>query len=509
MNLHRIAAYLLSVSSWRSFVHDTSRPKEAQERLWKRIRAELANGEFWKNRYSGELSKSELSDFAITEYEDYRAAITSDLEKTHSSLTGREVLYWTESSGTTGGRKLFPITEEYYTSREKFNAIHEIETLRQNPDFLSKPSLLMFSPTREQYSPKGIGIGLNSNFNLRRLSFLNKRSVIPASLFNNKEKFSKWSALYAIAQDISQINGLSPARLDAFFRDLKVKYEEYKPIIRGEAALPADLPPLSISPKRRKTIEQAFQSPQFKLKELWPSLKVIYVWKASVCRLQLPLLKPYLTDELLLDSPYVASEGLFNVPMGTGVGGPNSVGMHITEFLPIGAEVDPKNFKNSWELEVGKEYELFVTSLMGFVRYRLHDIALCTGYFNQTAIIEFARKSANQLSLGGGTAVVDESQIIDGLAQLNATLPGKWRIGPNGTANGLVLYHSDPIQGLDQVIKTLDAHLQKVNMTYGGSLKVGTLRPLEARLVSSGHEFWENKQEHAQSKQAIFTNKAI
>ncbi len=47
------------------------------------------------------------------------------------------------------------------------------------------------------------------------------------------------------------------------------------------------------------------------------------------------------------------------------------------------------------ELEVGKEYELIVTNLSGFYRYRLGDVIRVTGYHNECPMLVFSYRKAS------------------------------------------------------------------------------------------------------------------
>ena len=48
------------------------------------------------------------------------------------------------------------------------------------------------------------------------------------------------------------------------------------------------------------------------------------------------------------------------------------------------------------ELEVGENYEIIVTNLSGFYRYRLQDVIRVTGFYNETPLVRFVYRK-NQL----------------------------------------------------------------------------------------------------------------
>ena len=53
------------------------------------------------------------------------------------------------------------------------------------------------------------------------------------------------------------------------------------------------------------------------------------------------------------------------------------------------------------ELEIGKEYELIVTTLTGLYRYELGDVMRCVGYKGKASIVEFAYRKGQFLNVCG------------------------------------------------------------------------------------------------------------
>ena len=70
------------------------------------------------------------------------------------------------------------------------------------------------------------------------------------------------------------------------------------------------------------------------------------------------------------------------------------------EFIPVNAQDETKTL-NINELEVGEDYEVVVTNLSGFYRYRIRDVVKVTGYYNETPILKFIYRRNQLLSLAG------------------------------------------------------------------------------------------------------------
>ena len=66
------------------------------------------------------------------------------------------------------------------------------------------------------------------------------------------------------------------------------------------------------------------------------------------------------------------------------------------EFLPLDAPEGTRPLTIS-ELEVGKEYELILTNMSGFYRYRIEDVVKVTGYYHQSPKVTFCYR-LNQIA---------------------------------------------------------------------------------------------------------------
>ncbi len=97
-----------------------------------------------------------------------------------------------------------------------------------------------------------------------------------------------------------------------------------------------------------------------------------------------------------------ASEGIFSVPFDLDCDDsaliPDSV---FYEFLPIDAGDDFSKIVTMAGVEVGKEYEVLVTNLSGFYRYRMRDAIRVTGMYGTIPTIQFLYRIDQTVSLCG------------------------------------------------------------------------------------------------------------
>ena len=71
------------------------------------------------------------------------------------------------------------------------------------------------------------------------------------------------------------------------------------------------------------------------------------------------------------------------------------------EFLPADAPADCTETLNIDQLEVGKEYEIIITNLSGFYRYRIKDVIKVLGYEGESPKITFSYRKSQLLDLAG------------------------------------------------------------------------------------------------------------
>lgn len=128
------------------------------------------------------------------------------------------------------------------------------------------------------------------------------------------------------------------------------------------------------------------------VRKIWPNFTYFTGAGGDGFEIYDKLLKEYFTGGEVANvySGVTASEGLWSVP--SGVDNFNSIlapGAAFIEFLPVQAGNDFSKCVTLDKLEVGTTYELIVTNLSGFYRYRMSDAVQVTGYVNKTPTVQF------------------------------------------------------------------------------------------------------------------------
>ena len=186
------------------------------------------------------------------------------------------------------------------------------------------------------------------------------------------------------------------------------------------------------------------------------------------------------------DVGLIASEGRMTIPMADGTAsGVLDVTTHFFEFIPE-EEGDKPNptVLLAHELKEGRTYYILLTTAYGLYRYNIFDVVRCTGFFNQTPLVEF-------LEQGLPTSPTSPAK-----RSPNITSPARWpsatALNLNLTAYSVAPCWDDemPFYGLfidapdlasrEQGIKltqTLEQRLAEINSEYASKTRNATARP--------------------------------
>lgn len=151
------------------------------------------------------------------------------------------------------------------------------------------------------------------------------------------------------------------------------------------------------------------------------------------------------------------------------------------EFIPMDCDDEETTYTMD-QLEVGKEYEIVLTNLSGFYRYKIKDVVRVTGYYKKNPKICFVYRKNQMLSIAG-EKTNDESV--------------QWAVRQTGKKTGYefidycVYADTDSDPGhyevlvepdrqvdpadLPRIRNTLDEKLGEANPSYGTKVKTGVL----------------------------------
>ena len=479
---------------WRRFEEAARDPEAAQRALWSDIAREAEGSPMWGERW-GRSGAPPLRECPITEYSDYAEAFDRAFERGDSPTASRPVNYWAESSGTTAAkRKRFPYLAG--NREQRMRALGPVGAYLYRlsivePHIPARPVLVLANAGSHPPSPAGVLVGYATGYFIATMPprLLSRIMAIPGEVYLRPDLWDEWAPLYVVAKDLSLAYALSAGWLAGFYRTLLERMDDYWPYLEGREVPPPPLPPVKVRPRRLRHLREVFRNGAPTMSEVWPQMRFMLCWTGASSAAQLPLLEPFLGGIPVLDSLYACTEAAITVPLYDGADGhPVHPGSTIVELLPEGAEPVAGNLLPSWEAEPGRNYEIFLTTATGLIRYRLHDIVRCDGWFHRSARLTFRSKSAFILKVT--STHIPEDDVVRMLRSCGYRGENDLLIGPHPSRSAFTLYVRE---GSDagRLAGALEDALRKQMSTYDVERDRGIIGPVEAITVPASHSMWD------------------
>ncbi len=444
----------------------------------------------------------------FSSYGDYQPYINRMIEDQETNLiSSKEVVHYALSSGSVGVPKHIPVSaatlenyakygtamcfgvmDEYYrnTTGRSFKKGYGVNTLE-----------LQFKETKHGI-PKG---AISGNIMKQLKDICGYFLCPPWDVINPKEPMDlKYlRAFFALShRDITFIDGAFMASLV----DMVDYIVENREMLCHDIATGKMDPSIDISeesrksfeamvkpdPKRAKELEDAFaKGNRGVLCRIWPNLQFVASIGTGGFFTYAKKMRRYTGRNIPYENlSYCASEGLFATARHAGDtsyvlipdGG-------FYEFIPTKADDDSQVLTID-QLEEGEDYEIIVTNLSGFYRYRIKDVIRVTGFYNEAPMVQFVYRKSQLLSIEGektneeavrwsmeefmkdtGLIINDYSVYAD-----TDTKPGHY----------VFLMEPDekvPQERIPQLRDAIEARMMQANPSYGEKIRRGILADLE------------------------------
>ena len=406
------------------FERMTHVPIAVQTKLLMELLSENKDTEYGKKFGFGDIKSIEeyQEKVPVTDYDDY-ASYTDRMANNgeRNLICANDPVWYNKTSGTVGEPKKIPYTQKtqdwfnrytlgyqrgllYKAIGDKFYGGRCLNLIRCGGSIVKQPDGIPFGPISEASVRPFL-----KNWDL----FF---SMPSQAVFAGKGTDTRYlSARYALCdKDLNNIVCTFTGFLLDFCRYVEHNWEMLvndieKGVIDESVELPdnvreelcAKLQPM---PERaaelRAIFEQGFDTPFMPL--VWPELNYVAGGaSAGFSRYTNEVRSRYLGAEVAFYYRGIsASEGVFTVPVSladhTSALIPDSL---FYEFIPLD-EDDAKPVTMD-KLEVGKKYELVISTHSGFYRYRMKDVLLVTGWHNATPMVEFQYRIDKTVSLMG------------------------------------------------------------------------------------------------------------
>ncbi|MFT5684908.1 MAG: hypothetical protein ACI8RZ_005853 [Myxococcota bacterium] len=468
-------------------LHD---PRAAQERRLQAILAQSKGTRFAK--VNGLESVRTLADFRAAvpvrtygELADWFDAVSAGERRV---LTSDRVTQLLETSGTTGRPKHLPVTAPWAKVVSEAQQLWVMAMVRDHEAASRGKALTLVSPAAHHVSPGGLSIGSNTGrMHLAQPWWVRLRYPVPYPVFCLTDSNIRLYTIlrFALQSDISTLTTANPSTVLLLCRSLLAWQEELAGDMRDGTLRrgPAASLDAAVRRKLERKLKRATPPTDWRPGKIWP-LAVVNCWKGGPARYFVQRLPEALgADVPIREVGVTASEGYFAIPLGDDwPGGVLWTEGHLLEFID-----DAGGVRWSWELEVGAQYRMIISTTAGLYRYDLQDVIEVVGFCENTPVIRFVSKAGRFLNALGEK--VSEEQVS--LAIRDAAV--QLKVAPVGFTVRLIMgdiprfaLAVEGVVDVSALAEAFDTHLRRHNIEYDGKRGSARLDPPTATTLPPG-----------------------
>ena len=452
----------------------------------------------------------------LSKYEDYEDYVWRMANGEKGLITNRWIRRFTESSGSTGRSKLVPLSgsAEWNCQCFSFSAPVgcAVKYFKRKGKFLPPQRGMLTAEISARKLPGGATVSCLSSIpllNLKPIVRFFTSSPMEVMFPENDVDMNMHYVKLRFAlqdEDISYLGTIFITTLESMFFYLENNWEMFckdietgtidESIVMPEHIRKKLLKKLKPQPKRaaflRGEFEKGFDDPI--IPRIWKNCGWLYGMGTGALSHYAARLRRYIGPEMPIHYlGYAATEALMAVPVEL-----DSFEYVILphngffEFLPLDAPEGTRPLTIS-ELKVGEEYELILTNLSGFYRYRIEDVVKVTGYYHQSPKITFCYR-LNQIANISGEKInqLAFDEIVGNFSEEMKELFVGYSIYPDRTTSPghYVLFIETKNQHSKEEEKLysekFEEALCKGNVSVGPLIKSGALGHCEVRFLKPG-----------------------
>jgi hypothetical protein len=546
----RIASFLISIKARLSaapFKRAVEDPTAAQAQLLRSILERNKDTEYGKGYEFGRLKSLEdyQGNVPIIDYEDIRERIDRMTLAEKNILTAEDPVLFAQTSGTTGAPKYIPVTPTCQKGGGTTTWFHFANT--SHPKMLSGKVITIVSPAVEGYTKGNIPFGSTSGMVIRELpKIVQSAYAVPYDAFEIEDYDAKYYSLlrFGLQENLTFIGTANPSSIlklaemadrfgEQLIKDIRdgTLSRDFEVADKWRKSLEAKLRP---NPARAGILEQCRSKRDGKLlpADYWPKMALLGCWKGGTVGSYIDRLPAWYDPDgrgllPIRDMGYLASEARMSIPVSdTGAGGVLSVHLNVFEFVdadeiegnPDGA--DSWSFQGPEDVEVGKEYYVFITTTGGLYRYDMNDVIEVVGQYKKAPLIVFRRKGRGMTNLTGEKLSVN--QIIEAVRRAESEIgrdAPHFRAEPDGEESRYVLkveFPETPDEATAQRFLTvIDQALGELNIEWESKRKSGRLKSPVLQVMKPGwydrgkQKLVDEGKRLFQAKTILLDNKAI
>ena len=397
----------------------TASPMKAQEDFLMTLLRDNKDTEFGKRYDFASIHSIEeyRKRVPVSSFDDYSEAVYRMTEKCETNiLTVYPIKHFSKSSGTMGNPKRIPFSDKAAQISTDYSLSYLLALLDQEHLMRCAKGLNLIEVSL-QTLPNGCSCGAysgrsieNNRFALEKIFIPSFEVMIPKGNMNSRHL----QAFYALYEkDLSYCVCAFYSYFLEVLRYIEKNWELLaddmeKGRFDDSIQMPDEVrvslqSKLKPDPKRAEEIRAVFRSPsQTWVPRIWPNFRFLAGIGTAGFSTYTGKLKEYFGPTIHFYMYGVqASEAVFSTPIridsGESVLIPESV---FYEFLPIESS-DYSQLLTLDQLEIGKNYEVVMTNLSGFYRYKMRDVVHVVGKYNNTPTIEFLFRADQTVNLVG------------------------------------------------------------------------------------------------------------
>lgn len=402
-------------------------PEQASARTLRRILRLSANTVYGREHHFASICKARKPEHLFrlyeksvkpAEFEAFRPYVERHKKGERNVLIPGKPLMYATTSGTTSQPKWIPISTTYM--KEVYSSMSHIwldNFARLRPKFLSGGLVVSVAKVVEGYAEDGTIFGSVSGVTARELpGFIRERFVTPSEVYDIKDYSARYYTMMrlAIAHSVTYIVAPNPSTIMELVHNAEEYFEDYiEDIEKGTLSSKFDIPEkirAALAPKIKADPQRAdflrkikAEHPVPQIKHWWPELQFLSSWKCGNTAIAAAKVSEQLPECCCYQElGFFASECRFGLVLDQGIDTTLFPHYHFYEFVEESEldKPDPR-FYRLHELEQGKRYCIFVTTLSGLFRYNMNDLVEVGGWYHKTPKIHMVQKVNGIVSITG------------------------------------------------------------------------------------------------------------
>lgn len=402
-------------------------PEQASARTLRRILRLSAGTVYGREHHFASISKARKPEqlFRLyeksvqpAEFEAFRPYVERHKKGERNVLIPGKPLMYATTSGTTSQPKWIPISTTYMKDVYKSMSHIWLDNFgRLRPKFLSGGLVVSVAKVVEGYAEDGTIYGSVSGVTARELpGFIRERFVTPSEVYDIQDYTARYYTMMrlAIAHSVTYIVAPNPSTIMELVHNAEEYFDDYiddieKGTLSSNFDIPEEIraalaPKLKADPQRADFLRKIkAEHPVPKIKHWWPELQFLSSWKCGNTAIAAAKVSEQLPECCCYQElGFFASECRFGLVLDQGIDTTLFPHYHFYEFVEESEldKTDPR-FYRLHELEQGKRYCIFVTTLSGLFRYNMNDLVEVGGWYHKTPKIHMVQKVNGIVSITG------------------------------------------------------------------------------------------------------------